>query len=158
MSTTGNSAQDAKPCANPDCTFHGHEIYGDYCSLCFKTRKAQENEQLLQSTPAEKKEEEQLKELVEQPKVDEQSKKEASDEEKKNDETPVKRVQKNRKRCFECRKKVGYTGIECRCGFVFCGVHRYPKSHNCDFDFKAQAKKSLEAANQKVEAEKVERF
>ncbi|CAM9883103.1 unnamed protein product, partial [Heterosigma akashiwo] len=27
----------------------------------------------------------------------------------------VAQVQKNRKRCFTCRKKVGFTGIECRC-------------------------------------------
>jgi hypothetical protein len=32
-----------------------------------------------------------------------------------------KRVQKDRSRCFACKKKVGLTGFECRCTFVFCG-------------------------------------
>ena len=41
-------------------------------------------------------------------------------------EQPVRKVQKNKKRCFKCRKKVGLVGIECRCGYVFCGACRYP--------------------------------
>ena len=29
-------------------------------------------------------------------------------------------------RCQECRKKVGLTGFPCRCGGLFCGLHRDP--------------------------------
>lgn len=29
------------------------------------------------------------------------------------------------KRCGQCKKKVGLTGFDCRCGIVFCGMHRY---------------------------------
>lgn len=54
-----------------------------------------------------------------------------------------KRVQKNRKRCFECRKKIGLTAMECKCGFVFCNGCRYPDQHNCDFDFKAHDRDNL---------------
>ena len=36
-----------------------------------------------------------------------------------------------------CNKKVGLTGFECRCGNVFCGIHRYPEKHACNVDFKA---------------------
>ena len=63
-------------------------------------------------------------------------------EEKEKPEEPVRKVQKNRMRCFSCRKKIGLTGTECRCGYVFCGIHRYPEEHSCDFDFQklAQAK------------------
>jgi len=60
------------------------------------------------------------------------------------DKSSKKRKQKNRMRCFECRKKVGLTGIECSCGFVFCGVHRYPDAHKCDFDFKAEARERFQ--------------
>lgn len=56
---------------------------------------------------------------------------------------PKKRVQKNRKRCFECRKKVGLTALECKCGFVFCGLHRFPDQHQCDFDFKTHDRDNL---------------
>ena len=44
-------------------------------------------------------------------------------------------VKKNR--CKSCNKKVGLTGFECRCGNVFCGMHRYPEEHACTVDFKA---------------------
>lgn len=35
-------------------------------------------------------------------------------------------VQKDRKRCFDCNKKIGLLGNECRCGYVFCSFHRLP--------------------------------
>ena len=35
------------------------------------------------------------------------------------------KIQKNKGRCWGCKKKVGLTGFECRCGYVFCGTHRY---------------------------------
>ncbi|CAM9468521.1 unnamed protein product [Discosporangium mesarthrocarpum] len=52
-------------------------------------------------------------------------------------------VQRNRKRCFTCSKKVGYTGIACRCNYVFCALHRYPEQHDCTFDFKAADRSAL---------------
>lgn len=55
----------------------------------------------------------------------------------------TKLVQKNRKRCFQCNKKVGFTGIECRCGFVYCSQHRYPDSHSCTYDFKTHDRANL---------------
>jgi predicted nucleic acid binding AN1-type Zn finger protein len=58
-------------------------------------------------------------------------------------EGPKKRVQKNRKRCFECRKKVGLAALECKCGFVFCSLHRFPDQHTCDFDFKTHDRTNL---------------
>ncbi|KAK0597673.1 hypothetical protein LWI29_027448 [Acer saccharum] len=29
-------------------------------------------------------------------------------------------------RCKNCNKKVGLTGFKCRCGYLFCGMHRSP--------------------------------
>nr|GMD08497.1 zinc finger A20 and AN1 domain-containing stress-associated protein 7-like [Ipomoea batatas] len=40
-------------------------------------------------------------------------------------------------RCFCCNKKVGLMSFGCRCGGTFCGSHRFPEEHKCDFDFKA---------------------
>ncbi|ETV92015.1 hypothetical protein H310_13541 [Aphanomyces invadans] len=55
-----------------------------------------------------------------------------------NDEAPPEKpVQTNKSRCWECKKKIGLTGIECRCGFVYCGIHRYADQHECTFDHKA---------------------
>lgn len=60
------------------------------------------------------------------------------------DKPKKKKVQKNRKRCFECRKKLGFANCgDCKCGFVFCSSHRFPDQHNCDFDFKEHDRGNL---------------
>ncbi|KAJ9599016.1 hypothetical protein L9F63_010473 [Diploptera punctata] len=43
---------------------------------------------------------------------------------------------KKKNRCAVCRKKVGLTGFECRCGGLYCAVHRYSDKHNCTFDYR----------------------
>merc|ERR1719232_1258151 len=32
------------------------------------------------------------------------------------------------------KKKVGLTGFTCRCGGLFCSIHRYSDKHECKFD------------------------
>ncbi|RLN50926.1 hypothetical protein BBJ29_009982 [Phytophthora kernoviae] len=64
------------------------------------------------------------------------------------DEKPAEKlVQKNKKRCWECKKKVGLTAIECRCGYVFCSSHRYADQHSCSFDFKTADRAELARRN-----------
>jgi hypothetical protein len=55
----------------------------------------------------------------------------------------VKRKQTDLKRCFDCNKKLGLLGIECKCGYVYCNSHRLPESHSCEFDHKANGKDKL---------------
>lgn len=43
---------------------------------------------------------------------------------------------KKKNRCVTCRKKVGLTGFECRCGGLFCAIHRYSDKHECSFDYR----------------------
>ena len=50
------------------------------------------------------------------------------------------------------------TGVQCRCEYVFCGKHRYPEEHTCDFDFDKFYKKKLESENQKIEHKKVDKL
>ena len=54
------------------------------------------------------------------------------------DEPPLKK--KKRNRCFNCRKKVGLLGFDCRCGDVFCSSCRMPESHECTADWKTGIK------------------
>ncbi|KAI3939842.1 hypothetical protein MKW98_029618 [Papaver atlanticum] len=65
-------------------------------------------------------------------------------------------VTKNR--CFSCNKKVGLTGIKCKCGSVFCSLHRYPEKHSCDFDYKSVGRETLARLNPQVKADKIDRF
>lgn len=45
--------------------------------------------------------------------------------------------QRNRKRCHRCQAKLELVQQElgsCRCGYVFCMLHRLPEQHECMFD------------------------
>jgi len=66
--------------------------------------------------------------------------------------------QKNPNRCFECNKRVGYTGFSCRCGYTFCGSHRHAEAHKCTFDYKAQGREQLATNNPLVVASKVNKI
>ncbi|XP_054254280.1 AN1-type zinc finger protein 5-like [Indicator indicator] len=61
-------------------------------------------------------------------------------------------------RCFMCRKKVGLTGFDCRCGNLFCGLHRYSDKHNCPYDYKTEAAAKIRKENPLVVAEKIQRI
>ncbi|XP_040017060.1 AN1-type zinc finger protein 3 [Gasterosteus aculeatus] len=53
------------------------------------------------------------------------------------EEAPVTPKQKNRRRCFRCQTKLELVQQElgsCRCGYVFCMLHRLPEQHDCLFD------------------------
>jgi len=58
-------------------------------------------------------------------------------------------------RCKKCAKKIGLTGIKCRCAEHFCGAHRYPEEHLCPFDYRTKAKEELTKANPRVASAKV---
>jgi len=71
-------------------------------------------------------------------------------------EEEVKETKKQKKnRCASCKKKVGLTGFTCRCGGMFCGLHRYSDKHDCSFDYNALGKAEIAAANPVIVAEKV---
>ncbi|KAL4613278.1 AN1-type zinc finger protein 6 isoform X1 [Arapaima gigas] len=81
------------------------------------------------------------------------------------DQTPVEGQEKDldkpkqkRNRCFTCRKKVGLTGFDCRCGNIFCGIHRYSDVHNCTFDYKADAAERIRKENPVVVGEKIQKI
>ncbi|XP_035591471.1 AN1-type zinc finger protein 5-like isoform X2 [Oncorhynchus keta] len=61
-------------------------------------------------------------------------------------------------KCFMCRKRVGLTGFDCRCGNLFCGVHRYSDKHNCPYDYKAEAAAKIRKENPVVVADKIQRI
>ncbi|KAH7442208.1 hypothetical protein KP509_03G076800 [Ceratopteris richardii] len=61
-------------------------------------------------------------------------------------------------RCFSRRGRVGLTGFKCRCGNIFCSVHRYSEEHNCTFDYKAKAKKEIAANNQVIKPTKIHKI
>ncbi|XP_056427523.1 AN1-type zinc finger protein 6-like isoform X2 [Hyla sarda] len=71
---------------------------------------------------------------------------------------PQKAKIKKTNRCHECRKKVGLTAIECRCGDIFCGIHRYSDRHSCSYDYKAEAAEKIRKENPVVVGEKIRKI
>jgi len=71
---------------------------------------------------------------------------------------PPKPEKKKKSRCLSCKKKVGLTGFECRCGGLFCGIHRYSDKHECSFDYKALGADQISKANPLVVAAKVNKI
>lgn len=67
-------------------------------------------------------------------------------------------TQENKERCWTCNKKIGLTGIQCRCTYVFCGKHRYPKEHQCTYDYQKDQKEKLQKENPVVTAEKIRKI
>ncbi|KAJ8500226.1 hypothetical protein OPV22_010778 [Ensete ventricosum] len=61
-------------------------------------------------------------------------------------------------RCGTCRKRVGLTGFNCRCGNLFCAVHRYSDKHDCQFDYRKAAQDAIAKANPVIKAEKLDKI
>uniref|UniRef100_A0A0D9WVY6 AN1-type domain-containing protein n=1 Tax=Leersia perrieri TaxID=77586 RepID=A0A0D9WVY6_9ORYZ len=61
-------------------------------------------------------------------------------------------------RCLSCRKKVGLTGFQCRCGGTFCSTHRYTEAHNCTFDYKKAGRDQIARQNPVVIADKINKI
>ncbi|KAF2898249.1 hypothetical protein ILUMI_07927 [Ignelater luminosus] len=86
-----------------------------------------------------------------------------------NDKDGDKDSKKKKNRCAVCRKKVGLTvlitrtslgvpGFECRCGGLFCGVHRYSDKHNCTFDYREMGAQEIRRNNPVVVGEKIQKI
>ena len=66
--------------------------------------------------------------------------------------------QADKSKCWNCAKKTGLLGYDCKCGFIFCKNHRLPEQHQCTFDFIAHGKKVLTLNNPVVKNDKLERI
>ncbi|CAH0399095.1 unnamed protein product [Chilo suppressalis] len=82
---------------------------------------------------------------------------------------------KKKNRCAVCRKKVGLTGsgcgVEvgkrlsistrmelCRCGGLFCAVHRYSDKHECSFDYRELGAQEIRRNNPVVVSQKIHKI
>jgi len=78
--------------------------------------------------------------------------------EEKKEEEEKKDAKKKKNRCFSCKKKLGLTGFSCRCGGLYCAVHRYTDKHECSFDYKAMGEREISEANPVIVAAKLNKI
>jgi len=67
-------------------------------------------------------------------------------------------AEKKKLRCGFCKKKVGLTGFTCRCGGLFCSVHRYSDKHECNFDYRQHGACEIRKNNPQVLSRKIEKI
>ncbi|KAF5731104.1 hypothetical protein HS088_TW19G00708 [Tripterygium wilfordii] len=116
------------PLCAKGCGFYGTVENQNMCSKCFK--EFQKKQELRDPT---------VKAETEVGKRTEV----ARDYQSETEETAVVNSGVEKIRCKSCRRRVGLTGFKCRCGGVFCGVHRYPEAHTCNVDLKALGREAL---------------
>lgn len=67
-------------------------------------------------------------------------------------------AKKKKNKCQMCKKKVGLTGFTCRCGGLFCSVHRYSNEHRCTFDYREHGAEEIRRNNPVIKGEKIQKI
>ncbi|KAL0480945.1 hypothetical protein AKO1_013604 [Acrasis kona] len=70
--------------------------------------------------------------------------------------SPSKIVKKKVTRCHCCKSKIPLALVmKCKCGEVYCAMHRLAEAHQCSFDFKSNDRIKLAENLEKVVGAKV---
>lgn len=56
---------------------------------------------------------------------------------------------------FSC---IVFVGFECRCGGLFCAVHRYSDKHDCSFNYREMGAEEIRRNNPVVVGEKIQKI
>ena len=67
-------------------------------------------------------------------------------------------IQKNKKRCWQCDKKIGFMDYRCRCKYYFCKRHRLAEKHDCKYDYFSEGQRELIKQNPSIKKRKIQKI
>ncbi|MCO5585797.1 hypothetical protein L7F22_039733 [Adiantum nelumboides] len=152
-------------CSN-NCGFFGSYTTMNLCSQCYrdvllKQAKAAEVAVAISAVHVQsslEKEPHQQEEIVVETVSSKGAVSEAGATSSEGTKSPLDQPSQKPNRCLTCSKRVGLTGFKCRCGGLFCSLHRYNDRHDCTFDYKAAAQNSIRKANPVIKADKLDKI
>ncbi|VDP91985.1 unnamed protein product [Echinostoma caproni] len=51
-----------------------------------------------------------------------------------------------------------HSGFTCRCGGLYCGLHRYSDAHSCSFDYRESGQEEIRRSNPQIICQKVQKI
>lgn len=74
--------------------------------------------------------------------------------------SPASPQKPKKRRCAvkDCKRKIGLTGFECRCGGLYCSLHRYANTHECSYDYQTEERNKLRKDNPVVQNAKIDKI
>jgi predicted nucleic acid binding AN1-type Zn finger protein len=67
---------------------------------------------------------------------------------------------KNNNRCnfHDCNKKLKITDMSCKCGKIFCKIHKFPEDHKCEFNYNSEEIKRKTIESLECKSSKIQKF
>jgi hypothetical protein len=59
---------------------------------------------------------------------------------------PTKKKDKSLCQYGECKKRIKITDYPCKCGNIYCNIHKPPENHDCQYDYR-----EIELKDKKIE-------